>query len=73
MKCWFCGKEAVGVCAICGRAICREHAHVMDEMTIAKSDTSTGFASYYKAHKVLKCSECWVEWENWEKGKRILK
>lgn len=47
MKCWFCDAEARGVCAACGRALCHDHAHKHDEMTLAKSDTSTGYASYY--------------------------
>lgn len=68
MKCWFCDKEARGVCIICGRALCHEHAYRLDEMTIAKSDTSTGYTTYYKAYNVLKCSECSIKWEVWEKG-----
>lgn len=26
MQCWICGKTATGVCAFCGRGICKEHA-----------------------------------------------
>jgi len=73
MKCWFCENEANGVCGICGRGICYEHAHILDQITLAKSDTSTGTATYYKAYNVLKCSDCRVEWETWERGKKILK
>jgi len=40
MKCWFCGKEAVAV-SMGGKAVCREHAHVIDRICFAKSDTST--------------------------------
>lgn len=44
MKCWFCEEEARGTCAACGRGLCYQHAHKHDEMTLAKSDTSTGFS-----------------------------
>ena len=73
MKCWFCDKEARGVCAICGRAVCHEHGYKLDQITIAKSDTSTGVATYFKAFNVLKCMDCRVEWETWEQGKKIVK
>ena len=62
MKCWFCDAEARGVCAACGRALCHDHAHKHDEMTLAKSDTSTGYASYYNVYQALKCSECRLAW-----------
>ena len=35
-----------------------------DEFTLAKSDTSTGFATYYNVYGVLKCSECRLEWKS---------
>ena len=41
MKCWFCDEEARGTCAACGRGLCRAHANVHDEMTLAKADTSS--------------------------------
>jgi hypothetical protein len=44
MKCWFCEQGARGVGAACGRCLCYQHANIHDEMTIAKSDTSTGYA-----------------------------
>jgi hypothetical protein len=62
MKCWFCESEARGVCAACGRALCHEHAHKHDELTLAKSDTSTGYTSYYNVYQALKCSECRLAW-----------
>jgi len=62
MRCWFCDSEARGVCAACGRALCREHSHVHDELTIAKSDTSTGYTSYYSVYGALKCTECRLDW-----------
>ena len=37
MKCWFCDQDARGTCAACGRGLCRQHAHIHDEMTIAKT------------------------------------
>jgi len=34
VKFWFCENEARGTCAACGRALCWQHAHVHDKMTI---------------------------------------
>jgi len=62
VKCWFCDNEARGTCAACGRALCHQHAHIHDKMTITKSDTCTGYASYYEVFGSLKCSECRLEW-----------
>ncbi|MFH0911850.1 MAG: DUF2180 family protein [Planctomycetota bacterium] len=62
MKCWFCEGEARGVCAACGRGLCHAHANIHDEMTIAKSDTCTGYTSYYNVLRSLKCSDCRLEW-----------
>ncbi len=64
MKCWKCDQEARGVCAACGRALCHHHAHIHDEMTLSKSDTSTGFTSYYNVYGALKCDECRLEWKS---------
>jgi hypothetical protein len=64
MKCWFCEEEARGACAACGRGLYRNHANVHDEMTLTKSDTSSGYASYYNVHGALKCSECRLEWKS---------
>jgi hypothetical protein len=64
MKCWFCEQEARGTCAACGRGLCHQHAHKHDEMTLTKSDTSTGYTSYYNVYNALKCSECRLEWQN---------
>ena len=72
MKCWFCEKEARGVCIFCGRGVCYDHAH-KDTITHAKSDTSTGYTSYFKVENALKCSDCKAKWENWEQGKMIVK
>jgi hypothetical protein len=69
MKCRFCDEEAKGTCAACGRGLGHQHAHFHDEMTIAKSDTSTGFASYYNAYNVLKRSDCRLEWRNFQPGR----
>ena len=73
MKCWFCEKDARGVCIACGRGVCHDHGYKLDQFTHAKSDTSTGFATYFKAFNVLKCQDCKIEWESWEQGKKILK
>jgi hypothetical protein len=73
MKCWFCEKEARGICIVCGRAVCHDHADKLDQFTHAKSDTCTGYASYEKGFNVLKCRECKLEWESWEQGKRVIK
>ncbi len=62
MKCWFCDAEARGVCAACGRGLCYNHAHIHDDMTIAKSDTATGYTSYYSVKNSLKCEDCRLEW-----------
>jgi hypothetical protein len=68
MKCWFCDEEARGACAACGRGLCRAHANVHDEMTLAKSDTSTGHASYDNVLGALKCGECRLEWRHHKPG-----
>ena len=62
MQCWFCDAEAHGVCAACGRGLCYQHAHKHDAMTMAKSDTSTGYTTYYNVLNALKCSDCRLEW-----------
>lgn len=63
MKCWFCEEEARGVCAVCGRGLCHDHTHIHDELTLAKTDTSTGNTTYYNAYGTLKCQDCRVEWK----------
>lgn len=68
MKCWFCEEEARGVCAACGRGVCYRHAHIHDDMTIAKSDTSTGYTSYYSVKNSLKCEDCKLEWVHHKPG-----
>lgn len=62
MKCWFCDNEARGACAACGRGVCYDHAHIHDAMTLAKTDTSSGYSSYYNVLNSLKCSDCRLEW-----------
>ena len=62
MKCWFCDNEARGTCAACGRGLCYDHAHIHDAMTLAKTDTSSGYSSYYNVLNSLKCSDCRLEW-----------
>ena len=69
VKCWFCESDARGTCAACGRGVCHQHAHIHDEMTIAKSDTSTGYASYYNVYRALKCSDCRLEWKTYQPGR----
>ena len=69
VKCWFCENDARGTCAACGRALCHQHAHIHDEMTLAKSDTSTGYASYYNVYGALKCSDCRLEWKAFQPGR----
>ncbi len=72
MKCWFCDKEARGVCVFCGRGVCYDHGN-KDTIVHAKSDTSSGYSTFLKAENVLKCQDCKVKWENWEQGKMIVK
>ncbi len=69
MKCWFCDSEARGACAACGRGLCHAHAGVHDELTLAKSDTSTGYTSYYSVLGSLKCADCRLEWRSDIPGK----
>ena len=64
MLCWFCEQQARGTCAACGRGLCHGHAHFHDEFTLAKSDTSTGYATYYNVYRALKCTECRLEWKS---------
>lgn len=68
MRCWFCDDESRGVCAVCGRGLCVTHAHIHDELTLTKSDTSTGYATYYNALGTLKCSECRIVWKSYGPG-----
>jgi hypothetical protein len=39
-------------------------------MTLAKSDTSSGYTTYYNVHKALKCSECRLEWKSFTPGQQ---
>ncbi len=32
MNCWHCERPAHGVCAFCGRAICRDHVQTMPSL-----------------------------------------
>jgi hypothetical protein len=66
--CWFCEQHARGTCAAFGRGLCHQHANIHDEMTIAKTDTSTGFATYYNVYGPLKCSECRLGWQSFKPG-----
>jgi len=68
MKCWFCDQEARGTCAACGRGLCRQHANIHDEMTLTKSDTDSGYASYYNVYRALKCGDCHLEWKSYKGG-----
>jgi hypothetical protein len=68
MKCWFCDADARGTCAACGRGLCHGHANIHDEMTLTKSDTSTGYSSYYNVLHALKCSDCRLEWKSFRPG-----
>jgi hypothetical protein len=61
MKCWFCDDDARG-------ALCHQHAHFHDELTLAKSDTSSGYTSYYNVYGALKCADCRLEWKNYTPG-----
>jgi hypothetical protein len=70
MLCWFCEREARGACAACGRGLCHQHANIHDEMTIAKTDTSSGYSTYYNVYKALKCSECRLEWKSFQPSGR---
>jgi hypothetical protein len=56
--------EARGTCAACGRGVCHQHANFQDELTLAKSDTSTGYATYFNVNRALKCAECRLEWKS---------
>jgi hypothetical protein len=71
MRCWMCDNEARGVCAACGRALCYTHAHKHDELTLTKTDTCTGYTSYYNVYQALKCSDCRLEWKSNVPGKQI--
>ena len=64
MKCWFCDEEAPGRArrAVAACAVIMRIFH--DEMTLAKSDTSTGYTSYYNVYGALKCEACRLEWKN---------
>jgi hypothetical protein len=64
MKCWFCDHDARGTCAACGRGLCHQHANIHDELTLTKSDTSTGYTSYYNVLGALKCGDCRLEWKS---------
>ena len=33
-------------------------------MTLTKSDTSTGYTSYYSVLGALKCADCRLEWKS---------
>jgi hypothetical protein len=68
MKCWFCDQEARGTCAACGRGLCHQHAHIHDVLTLTKTDTSTGYTSYYNVLGALKCEECRLEWKSFRPG-----
>ena len=70
MLCWFCEQTSRGTCAACGRGVCHQHAHIHDEMTLAKSDTSSGYTTYYNVHKALKCAECRLEWKSFTPGQQ---
>ena len=50
------------------RALYPQHAHIHDEMTLAKTDISTGYATYYNVYGALKCSECRWEWKSFGPG-----
>jgi hypothetical protein len=49
---------------VCGRGPCRRHAHIHDELTLTKTDTSTGYSTYYNVHGALNCDACWLEWKS---------
>jgi len=57
-----------GGCAACGRGLCHQHAHIHDEMALAKSDTSTGYTTYYNVYRALKCTDCRLEWKSFQPG-----
>jgi len=38
-------------------------------MTLAKSDTSTGYTSYYNVYGSLKCGECRLGWTHHAPGR----
>ncbi len=51
------------------RGLCHQHANFHDELTLAKSDTSSGYATYFNVNHALKCSECRLEWKSFGPGK----
>jgi len=67
VKCWFCDKEAVAI-SLGGKAVCREHARIIDRVPLVKSDTSTGYATYAWLHNAVLAPDEQIEWEAWEKG-----
>jgi len=57
MQCWKCGKPASGVCAFCGRAVCKEHVSQMPAiMTIYVGEKETPKAIVVAG--ALYCGEC---------------
>ncbi|HNT29435.1 MAG TPA: DUF2180 family protein [bacterium] len=39
MRCWHCDTEARGVCALCGRALCKDHAKEHPNILAAYDET----------------------------------
>jgi len=65
VKCCSLNLMRENVCRVWARSM-HQHAHFHDELTLAKSDTSTGYASYYNVYGALKCGDCRLEWKNYQ-------
>ena len=37
-------------------------------MTLTKSDTDSGYTSYYNVYGALKCADCRLEWKSYKPG-----
>ena len=65
MNCWHCDRPSHGVCALCGRAVCREHAKTMPNFVAVyrarpagKGDESAGALRALAVEDALFCGVC---------------
>lgn len=57
MQCWNCDKPASGVCAFCGRAVCKEHVSQMPAvLTVYVGEKQTPKAIVVAG--ALYCGQC---------------
>ena len=66
MLCWFLRTGSTGYlrppAVVAG--LCHKHANLHDELTLVKTDTSTGYSTYLNVYGALKCAECRLEWKS---------